>query len=230
MGAIMRPSAIAYMAILLSCYPCCTAQESASMIDPLFHISYTPKQVSFEVAPAKIVDNCEGMRSRNKIWVYAHMKSNDVEYYIVSGFVNAYPDVPEPGARILDDEADEIGTVIAFSGNKCVSVSADWFLGGLSLSNQKDYPPTNEYKELLPKFWVRVVCNRQGNCDSLLKSSVEEAIMEGLMADALKRYIKAFGGEEQLISALSAVHKKPYSDDLYPIIRKHLGILLENQR
>ena len=98
-----------------------TAQSRGlRMSDPLFGIAYDPEGYRFEEAPSKISALCPDLHGK-KTWVYAHLKSADAEYFIVSGYTGdcsngkrqCYPDI--------------VGTGVLLRGAMCSVTAVDSF-------------------------------------------------------------------------------------------------------
>jgi hypothetical protein len=98
------------------------AQKQKLMSDPLFGISYDPQSVKFEEAPARIRMGCSQVHTE-KTWVYCHLKTAEIEYFIVSGLIRQCPDGPGP----CDLQPDVTGAIVALRGSTCSAEAADGF-------------------------------------------------------------------------------------------------------
>jgi hypothetical protein len=92
------------------------------MTDPFFGISYDPESVKFEHAPATVNNACSQIHNE-RTWIFAHLKKEGVEYFIVSGFARVCPDGPGQ----CDVGPNITGTIIALRGSKCSAEAADGF-------------------------------------------------------------------------------------------------------
>ncbi len=117
------------LALLASPAAITGSQQRIAMADPLFGIPYDPQEVRFEEAPAKIRRFCPYLRDQKlwtgKLWIYAHLKTEDAEYFVVSGYMTIYPDGPGP---VSSEPGD--GTAVALRGRKCTVDNSEYFLRG----------------------------------------------------------------------------------------------------
>jgi hypothetical protein len=212
----MRSAMVLILSMLLIFCLHGLAKEPLRMIDPLFGISYDPTQVQFEKAPERIFQLCPDMSNMKQSWTYGYWKTGDTEYFIVSGFMKVHPD----GLGPVGIEADELGTVLALQGKKCMVRAGDWILSGeMESSGSKKPALPQEFKMLLPGFEARHVCV-SGQCHSEFRSRSSIDALDGLMSNAFDRYVKAFGGKAAFMSAFSAAHID--LDNLYLVVRRHL--------
>ena len=172
------------------CFIFCTtvalsAQTQQPMTDPFFGISYDPGIVKFEQAPPTVNNACSQIHDE-RTWVFAHLKNEDVEYFIVSGFARVCPDGSAPCAVA----PNITGTIVALRESKCTAEAADGFHW------QKNDP-----------LW-----------------NLSEASLDLMARDAIRKYIKAFGGRTQFLERLPPKALE-YSD---PIMRKQIE-LIENE-
>lgn len=150
------------------------------MADPLFGIAYNPQEVKFEEAPALIRRLCLNLRDR-KMWIYGHWKTEETEYFILSGFIGVYPDIPgrdnPPQTGI---QPDIVGTAVAITGTKCLDDISEYFLRG----------------EVDP------------NVEPGSSPIAPEAVLNEIAADAMERYARAFGGKQQFLEKLTPEDRK----------------------
>jgi len=99
-----------------------TSQTQNLMTDPIFGISYDPRRVRFEEAPAKISSACPQIRNE-RAWVYARLRTQGVEYLIVSGLTRICPD----GPGSCEVAPDVTGVIVALRGSGCSVEAADGF-------------------------------------------------------------------------------------------------------
>src|SRR5262249_21592490 len=108
------------------------AKAEQKMLDPLFGIAYDPQQIHFDLVPEAISKLCPGYRGK-RMWVYAHFKKAETEYFIISFFAKYYPDGPGRASIAADP-----GTAIALRGNECRDDQSDWvMLGQVNPGNKK---------------------------------------------------------------------------------------------
>lgn len=194
------------------------AQIPDRMIDPIFGMSYNPNRVHFEDAPGRVVQSCSLAGRREPLWLFASYRTEEVEYYIVSGFMKTYPD--GPGAANV--EADEIGVVVAVDKGKCTHLTADNVLSAVYVA--PGHRSGGTFKEILPGFRAESVCDRYGNCPSEINSHTSKRILEGLLANAVIRYSDAFGGREEFLAALSTARGSARPKDIYPPVLEYPAV------
>jgi len=99
------------------------AHAQSVMYDPLFGISYDPQKVHFENAPLAIKTHCLGVSDRyTRAWVCAHWKTEDAEYFIISGFLKTHRN-----GHVAETEQD-FGVAVALRGSKCIDDQSEYFL------------------------------------------------------------------------------------------------------
>src|ERR1700679_155502 len=86
--------------------------DRSTFSDPVFGTTYDTKAVHFETAPARIAELCRDM-GRGTIWVFAHWRQGDDDYYVVSSYMS---------------ETSGIGVVI--QRGVCVEGLPEWILSG----------------------------------------------------------------------------------------------------
>ncbi len=95
----------------------------SKMVDPFFLIEYDPQEIHFETMPRSLEAQCPAIwRRYNRAWVYAHVKAEDGEYYILYGYVKA---PRAEGGEVLE-EGD--GMAVALRGATCLTDQTDYFL------------------------------------------------------------------------------------------------------
>lgn len=107
------------------------AQSRDVMYDPLFGIGYYPQTVHFDPMPPLIEKACPRLRNTySRAWVYAHLKTADGEYFIVSGFLKRYVN-----GRATEGDQD-FGLAIAITPSKCIDDPSEYFLRqGINTAN-----------------------------------------------------------------------------------------------
>ena len=160
------------------------AKAPSLLSEPFFDIPYNPSKVHYDPVPPSFVKACK--RNYQHEYVFAYLKSGDVEYFVISGYSS-------------DQDGDSLGYVAMIRGNYCDSADlANTYVG---------VPPPNGYtdtknEEGLPGKNAPSVRDpgefgAMGNFHYVLRSSHEEKILRGLLQDNFKRGVRAFGGEIQ---------------------------------
>lgn len=152
--------------------------------EPLFDIAYDPSVVRYTPVPESILHSCRNGYEHE--FVYAHLKSGNSDYYIISGYSS-------------DQDGDSLGYVALINEKSCDTYDLGYAYSGI--------PPENGYKdsgnvERIPGEDAPNVRNpgesgAQGNYHYILRSAHEEFILRGLVQDALQRGIRAFGSEDR---------------------------------
>jgi hypothetical protein len=151
------------------------AENTESMSDPIFGLQYNIKKISFDPVPVSVRRMCKGLIiSRPKLWVFAKSKTDRASYFLVSGFINVYPDVEKENKSPPTLEIDSLGVIVELRGNECRSASADSVMSDDLESRSK--------------------------VDKPLRINLDE--IDNLYADLIQRYIKAFGGKEAFLLEL----------------------------
>lgn len=150
--------------------------------DPVFGIYYDRFTVRYEKVPATIDRLCPLSNNSDRFGgVFAHIASGNSEYFVIK---NTIP---------VDDEYGW-ATVILINGDKCIISSTDWMFNVV--------PSTTGYKESgvverLPRPSDPDATDNSdpSNGRTVLRFAHEEAVIRGLVRDAIQRCIKAYGGE-----------------------------------
>jgi hypothetical protein len=120
----MRLVLVGLMAALCSAQS--MPQSPKIMGDPLFAITYDPSKVHFETMPRLLAERCPKLHGRYvAAWVYGHLKTENSEYFVVSGLMESQEDRPGGARSIAPEDGD--GLVVALQGSKCLVDQADYF-------------------------------------------------------------------------------------------------------
>jgi len=179
-------------------------KEQALLEDPIFGISYSPSQARYEEAPLLLKKRCR--LGNDPIWIYAHVRKDDSDYFIVTGY-----QLPE---------YEPEGSSLWVEGAECRDDLSAWTLSGL--------PPTGGYQNAqssagLPGLGAAKVCENRPEeqfCRYILRSPAEEALLRDLVQDGLQRAIKAWGKAPFRKKQCSAEAISKQSD--YPIVQQEL--------
>jgi len=187
--------------------------ERPDMVAPLYDIEYIASSVHFDPAPASITSLCHEFKGRS-LWLYAAYRTNDAEYYVVSGYI--------PETNKDDKYATELpgtGDIVALKGGHCAVRDTVWtFSGTIDPSKRNALPAT--FPEVLPGLDASPLCDNSGSCHYEIRSRQAEAILNGLADDAIARSAKAFGGKQRFLKRLHKLH--PDYDELAPILRDRI--------
>jgi hypothetical protein len=152
--------------------------------EPLFGIGYDPSVVHYAPVPASFLHICHDGYEHE--FVYAHIKSGNSDYYIISGYSS-------------DQDSDSLGYIALINENRCDTYDLKNAYSGI--------PPENGYKETgiieripgknAPDVRDPGESGAQGNYHYILRSAHEEFILRSLIRDALQRGVQAFGSEDR---------------------------------
>jgi hypothetical protein len=96
------------------------------MEDPLFGITYDTHEVNFHPIPQLLQTHCSYLKAHYvRGWIYGHFKTDDSEYFLVSGLM-AYHGGSNVTSNIAPDESG--GLAVALREQKCLVDQADYFL------------------------------------------------------------------------------------------------------
>jgi hypothetical protein len=147
--------------------------------DPVFGLAVNVSRTQYEPLPARVAQTCRSF-PRGKFWIFASNKVGNAEYLFVSGF--------PAGAN-----GDAVENLIVIQGDRCTGQGGDFVLTAA-------VPPhgygadTSTY--LVPGQGAQSTCDEKGDCRYTLRSPKEEAVVRGLVRDALERGAKAWGALE----------------------------------
>lgn len=163
---------VATLALVLVTAGTSVASEPELMEDPIFGIQYKPSEAVFEKAPAEITKSC-ALEFMLNLWVYARWKAKDSDYMLVSGFLEIEADEFRAAGQVPPIEPHLTGIVVALSNGQCRSGVPEAALVG------------------------EVVETRKGKSVFLPEQARRE-----LSNDLLRRYAKAFGGQERFLKRI----------------------------
>jgi hypothetical protein len=103
--------------------------------DPLFGVDLNPQQLHLEIAPSIIQQRCQELRGR-KLWVFAHSRTGNVDYYILSGYLE-HPDSKPPSYE------PDFGVGAVLDGTSCTAITAERLISGefQSAAKNNDHIP-----------------------------------------------------------------------------------------
>lgn len=94
------------------------AAAQSRLVDPFFGIEYDPEKVHFDRMPLLIERQCPELRDHYaKAWVFSHLKTPDIEYFILYGYIKV-PSEDHPGAVLTQLEEDD-GLIVAIESSSC---------------------------------------------------------------------------------------------------------------
>lgn len=157
-----------------------TSRKSAEITDPIFGLLFNPATVKYEPMAQKIRTRCAAFGSGN-YWTFAYLRQRETEYFIVVG-------------TSATQDGDMFGTAISINDSGCQEEESAWALSGFVPRN--GYPAISSAKAMLPGDKAKEVCDNPpfGECHYMLRSATEEAILRGLIQDALARAQSAWKG------------------------------------
>jgi len=181
-----------------------TRREQVLLEDPIFGISYSPSLARYEEADLLLKKKCR--LGSDPIWIYAHVRKEDSDYFIVTG------------EQLPEYESE--GSSLWVKGAECRDDLSAWTLSGL--------PPAGGYQNAqssagLPGLGAAKVCENRPDeqfCRYILRSPAEEALLRELVQDGLQRAIKAWGKAPFRNKECSAKAIAKLSD--YPIVQQEL--------
>lgn len=176
------------LCVVLFCFGAAVmAQAQKSMTDPLFGISYDRQRVHFERMPPLLVENCPRLHGRY-VAAWAYSHFKTADSeYFLISGLMESHEDKPGGARTIAPEEGG-GLVVALRGSKCLVDQADYFL------TQGTNPAKNATPIMVPT-----------------------SVLTGILQNAFKRYVIAFGGKQEFLK-----HVKPNA--ILPIVREQLEI------
>jgi len=111
--------ALQTITIMLALLASTIASAQSRMSDPFFAIEYDPGKIHFEEMPSLLKQTCKELHDYYaKAWVYGHLKSYNVEYFILYGYIKV-PSENQPGVFSIQREEDD-GLIVALENSQCV--------------------------------------------------------------------------------------------------------------
>jgi hypothetical protein len=98
------------------------SQTKQVMNDPIFGLTYDPGKVVFDKTPERVRTACPELREKTT-WVYAHLRTTDTEYFILSGRTKPCAN----NANKCTTFPDTSGTAVALRGKHCQISASDGF-------------------------------------------------------------------------------------------------------
>lgn len=148
--------------------------------DPVFGLLPDNRGGRLDEMPATVRQAC-GLRPEGRFWVIAHARAKDRDIYIATG--------------VTPDRGNEpTGFTLELTEQGCKAGTAQWMLSGHPALGT---PVQDENSYFTPGYDAPRLC-RDGECHYVLRSQTEEAVLRGLMRDAIRRSATAWGGEQAL--------------------------------
>jgi hypothetical protein len=164
------------------------AQSPQLMSDPLFGILYDPQKVHFDKIPPLLVDKCPALRERY-VAAWVYGHLKTADTdYFLISGLMEFREDKPGGSRTIAPEEGD-GVAVALRDSKCLVDQADYFL-------TQDINPAKHATPI----------------------TAPEAVLNGILADAFRKYVAAFGGKQDFLK-----HVKPDAIAT-PIVRKQLEI------
>jgi hypothetical protein len=181
----MRTSRWALCVVLFYFPGIVVAQTQKLMTDPLFGISYDRQRVHFERMPPLLEKNCTRLHGRY-VAAWAYGHFKTADSeYFLVSGLMESQEDEPRGARTIAPDEGG-GLVVALQGSKCLVDQAEYFL----------MQATNPAKKATPIM-------------------VPREVLTGILQDAFKKYVIAFGGKQEFLK-----HVKPNA--LLPVVREQL--------
>lgn len=161
------------------------------MTDPLFGISYDRQKIDFETMPRTLVATCPELQGR---YVAAWVYGHfkmEDSEYFLISGLME-SQADEPGGVARTIAPEEEGLAVALRGSTCIVDQADYFLS----------QGINPAKAATP-------------------ITVSQSVLTGILQDAFKRYVIAFGGKQEFLK-----HVKPST--VLPTVREQFEIFAKD--
>lgn len=184
-----------------------TRPSRTLVTEPIFGITYDYTKIHYDSIPPRVRKTCAGYED-GSFWTFAHFQKDRKDFYVVLGVQRG-------------QNGDSLGSVNEIDGTRCQAEDSTWMLSGVipavAYSNDRTYVQ-------LPGLNAKRVCDQGplGSCHYVLRSDTEEKIIRGLVSDAIRRGIKAWGGEAQFKKAACVSTAAP-DNSTTPIVTRMLG-------
>jgi hypothetical protein len=170
---------------LFFCLSLALAYGQVMMTDPLCGISYDPQTVHFEKLPARLVKLCPDLRGRYVAAWTYGSFKANGTEYFLLSGLMEFHEEKPRGARSIAPDEGD-GLVAAIQGSKCIVDQTGYFL-------------------------MQTV-NTANGATAIM---VPRPVVTGVLQDAFKRYVVAFGSKEEFLKHVKA-------KALLPIVREEL--------
>ena len=96
-----------------------SAQAQQRIVDPFFGIELNPNNTHFETIPRSLRNTCSQVRDYDvkKAWVFGHLKTADVEYFILYGYQRVPSEINPKTVLVVPEDDD--GLIVAVQGATC---------------------------------------------------------------------------------------------------------------
>jgi hypothetical protein len=156
-----------------------SAQQRANhtiLEDPMFGLSYDYTKIHYEQLSDSVGSVCRNLVKGGRYWIFAHIKRDSGNYYVVMGVV------PK-------QSGDSLGIALWIRTSECDGEDSLWMQSGLTPAEGYASIP---YSGELPGLNAQKACDR-GECHYVFRSPEEEAILRDLVRDAISRGVQAWG-------------------------------------
>jgi hypothetical protein len=168
------------------------AQTSSTMDDPLFGIQYSHREVKFEHLPPALLRKCSDLKDRYVAsWVYAHTKSADNEYFIVSGLMPDYDQ--RTGKPTGTASPDVTGIIVSVRGSHCNLETQDSFYWR---TDSPEWKLPDVVQRALAADALRRYSTAFGGKEKFLKRLQSDGVNVEELAPALRQQVQTFGWRE----------------------------------
>jgi len=170
------------------------AQSPKTMSDPLFGITYDAQRVYFEKLSASLSTICSKLRGRY-VKAWVYGHFKTPEYeYFLVSGLMEYQEDKPVGRRTIAPDEGN-GLIVALHASECLADQTDYFFA----------QRTNPAKQATP-----------------IRAS--ESVLDGILADAFRRYSAAFGGRSEFIMRVKFGAIGP------PLVRKQFEAFLKQEQ
>ena len=142
--------------------------------DPIFGITYRPSEIRFQSAPSEVYKCRDLQIRRGDLFLFGEVTKGNIHFYFVYGWIEVQLDDSSEGIRHFEAESDS-GIIVVVSPEGCRDIGA-----GYAWSPEK------------------------GDRQEAEKYGVTEDITSALLADAVDREVRAFGGKAEFLRRLAA--------------------------
>jgi hypothetical protein len=183
----MRPLRWALCLVLLVLTASISASAQQRMADQLFGILYDPEKVHFDRMPSTLPEKCPSLRGRY-VAAWVYGHFKTVDSeYFLISGLMEFREDTPGGARTIAPEEGD-GLAVALQGSRCLVDQAGYFFD----------QGVNSAKNATPIM-------------------VPTSVLTGILQDAFKRYVVAFGGRREFLE-----HVNPRA--ALPLVREQLEI------
>jgi len=183
----MRMPGRALCLILLCLTTSAGASAQQRMIDQLFGVSYDPQKVHFDRMPPGLVEKCPRLRDRYVAAWIYGHLKTADSEYFLISGLMEFQEDKPGGAHTIAPEEGD-GLIVALRGSQCLVDQASYFF------DQTINPAKTATPIMVPK-----------------------SVLTGILQDAFKRYVIAFGGKQEFL-------KRAKPSAALPFVREQIEI------